>query len=165
MATTDPCSGCLSRRTLVTALSAGATLALTGCAVYGNESATAVNPVAPSPGRAGSSPGAASSPGGAAPSPGGQSLAALADLPVGAGIVLASAGVVVTRPAESEVRGFTTVCTHAGCAVTEVRDGLIRCPCHGSVFDLATGEPRGGPATRPLAPVAVAVAGGEVVRT
>jgi Rieske Fe-S protein len=158
--TSDPCPGCLSRRTLVTALSAGAALALSGCAVYGDQGPAAAEPAPGSP--AEPAPGSPAEP--APGSPAGEPLAALADLPVGAGIVLASAGVVVTRPAENDVRGFTTVCTHAGCAVSEVRDGVIRCPCHGSVFDIATGEPRGGPATRPLEPVAVAVAGDEVVR-
>lgn len=152
MRTPDHCTPCLSRRSLLTALTAGAALGLTGCAVYGEAAAPA----------AGSPPSTPT--GGAAPPSGGpEAIAAVADIPVGGGLVLA-AGLVVTRPAEDDVRAFTAICTHAGCGVNEVSDGLIRCPCHGSTFDITTGEPRNGPATRPLETVAVTVTGPDVVR-
>jgi nitrite reductase/ring-hydroxylating ferredoxin subunit len=44
-------------------------------------------------------------------------------------------------------------CTHAGCAFSEdarLEAGTIVCNCHGSEFDLATGELRRGPAERPV---------------
>jgi nitrite reductase/ring-hydroxylating ferredoxin subunit len=43
-------------------------------------------------------------------------------------------------------------CTHAECPVSDgwVEGAAIRCPCHGSLFDLATGEALEGPADRPL---------------
>ncbi len=45
-------------------------------------------------------------------------------------------------------------CTHAGCSLSEGEldeDRLeVECPCHGSVFDLETGEPVRGPAGDPL---------------
>jgi nitrite reductase/ring-hydroxylating ferredoxin subunit len=39
-------------------------------------------------------------------------------------------------------------CTHAECPLTDgwVEDGGLRCACHGALFDLASGEPREGPA-------------------
>lgn len=40
-------------------------------------------------------------------------------------------------------------CTHAGCAFADdasLEDGRIVCNCHGSEFDLRTGEVRRGPA-------------------
>lgn len=100
----------------------------------------------------------------AAASPGATALAALADVPDGGGLVLADARVVLTRVGD-QVHGFSAVCTHLGCLVRDVRDGEIRCPCHGSRFSASTGAVVQGPATQPLAPVAVAVQGTEVVRS
>lgn len=75
----------------------------------------------------------------------------LADVPVGGGIVVDVDGVdvVVTQPEAGEVRAFSSVCTHEGCAV-RVGDGIISCPCHGSEFDLDTGDATAGPAEDPL---------------
>jgi Rieske Fe-S protein len=89
-------------------------------------------------------------------------LVAVSDVPVGGGIVLEEQEIVVTRPAPDDVRAFSAVCTHQGCTVAGVADGVIACPCHGSRFDASTGEVRRGPATRPLAPVPMTVRSGEV---
>ncbi|MBA3747146.1 MAG: Rieske (2Fe-2S) protein [Solirubrobacterales bacterium] len=42
-------------------------------------------------------------------------------------------------------------CSHRGCSLStgEVEDGAIVCPCHGSRFDLRSGEVLRGPATAP----------------
>jgi len=101
--------------------------------------------------------------GGSGGAAGATALAPLADVPDGGGLVLKDQEVVLTR-AGSEVRGFSAVCTHQGCLVASVSDGLIRCPCHGSRFDAATGDVVQGPAQSPLAPVKVRVEGDEVVR-
>ena len=58
-------------------------------------------------------------------------------------------------------------CTHAGCPFSEeasVEDGRIVCNCHGSEFDLRTGEVMRGPAEYPVAtfPVRVSPEGLEV---
>jgi nitrite reductase/ring-hydroxylating ferredoxin subunit len=44
------------------------------------------------------------------------------------------------------------VCSHNGCRLSggKIRDGKIRCPCHGSVFDPATGKVLQGPAEIPI---------------
>lgn len=73
-----------------------------------------------------------------------------ATIPVGGGRVFGDAKVVVTQPTEGQFKAFSAVCTHQGCVVAEVSGGTINCSCHGSRFDLATGEVRKGPATRPL---------------
>ena len=87
----------------------------------------------------------------------GRLLARLDELTAGGGVVLAEQKIVLTRGPDDTVRGFSAVCTHQGCPVTAVRDGVIVCPCHASQFDAATGQVVSGPATRPLPPVAVVV--------
>jgi nitrite reductase/ring-hydroxylating ferredoxin subunit len=57
---------------------------------------------------------------------------------------------------------YDAECPHQGCAVRPARSGRLVCPCHGSAFDPADGSVLQGPATVPLVPVEVAVAGGEV---
>ena len=43
-------------------------------------------------------------------------------------------------------------CTHAECPLSDgwVEGTSIRCPCHGSLFDLETGEALDGPAEEPV---------------
>lgn len=48
---------------------------------------------------------------------------------------------------------YSAICTHLGCAVNEKlnRDGLILCPCHGSIYDPANhAAVRRGPSDRAL---------------
>lgn len=92
----------------------------------------------------------------------GTRLAALADIPAGGGLILDEAGIVLARTDGDEVLAFSATCTHQGCTVTSIEDGVIVCPCHFSRFDLATGEPVSGPAPRPLPPVTVEVRGPDV---
>jgi Rieske Fe-S protein len=92
----------------------------------------------------------------------GSALAAVDDIPSGGGLVLDDAKVVLTKADDGTVHAFSSICTHQGCPVSEVADGRIICPCHGSQFESDTGEVAEGPASRPLPSVAVAVRDGEV---
>ena len=92
----------------------------------------------------------------------GRRLVALSSVPVGGGVVVSSAHVVLTRDASGSLHAFSATCTHQGCSVTSVRDGTIRCPCHGSRFDASTGAVVAGPARVPLPAVTVDVTGGVV---
>lgn len=89
-------------------------------------------------------------------------LAKTADIPEGGGKIFAEQGVVVTQPAAGEFKAFSSKCTHAGCAVSSVSDGVINCPCHGSTFDVATGAVKAGPATTPLPATAITVEGDSI---
>ena len=91
-------------------------------------------------------------------------LVAVADVTAGGGTVVKDAKVVVTKDQSGQVRAFSAICTHQGCTVASVSGGTINCPCHGSKFDAATGQPVAGPAKSPLPTVAVAVRDGSVVR-
>jgi Rieske Fe-S protein len=84
-------------------------------------------------------------------------VASLADVPVGGGIILDAASIVLTRDANGSVHGLSAICTHQGCTVSSVKDGVITCPCHGSTFNAGTGAPIAGPATRPLTEIPVTV--------
>ncbi|ONH23195.1 Rieske (2Fe-2S) protein [Pseudofrankia asymbiotica] len=95
--------------------------------------------------------------GGAAAGGGGTQLATLDQVPAGGGLILDGPGIVLTKDAAGNVHGFSTVCTHQGCAVSDITDGTINCPCHGSKFDVSTGAPVAGPAGSPLPPVNVTV--------
>ena len=91
----------------------------------------------------------------------GAALATTSQVPVGAGLIVGD--VVLTQPTAGVFKGLSTECTHAGCAVSAVADGKITCPCHGSAFGL-DGAVLKGPATKPLAPVAVTVQGQDIVK-
>lgn len=92
----------------------------------------------------------------------GEKLGAAADIPVGGGVIFADQKIVVTQPTEGEFKAFSSICTHSGCPVTAVKDGTINCTCHGSKFSVENGAVETGPATKPLAEVAVTVEGGEI---
>ncbi|OEJ96855.1 Rieske (2Fe-2S) protein [Streptomyces thermolilacinus] len=93
---------------------------------------------------------------------GGRVLAPTSGIPVGGGRVFADEKVVVTQPAEGEFKAFSAVCTHQGCTVGSVTNGLINCPCHASRFRIADASVASGPATRPLPERKITVEDGSV---
>jgi Rieske Fe-S protein len=139
-----------ARRTVMAAVgAAGVAVALTACGSKDNSSGS--NEVKPG-GQDGGSGGAAA----------GQVLARTADIPEGGGKVFADQGVVVTQPVAGTFKAFSSKCTHAGCAVKRVSDGVINCPCHGSQFSAADGSVKKGPATKPLPAAEISVDGDSI---
>ena len=128
-----------------------------------------------SPGAGMSSPGAmASSSAPAAPAPAsatptksakltGTVLGAASEIPVGGGKIYTAAKVVVTQPSRGQYRGFSAVCTHVGCIMSEVANGTIDCPCHGGQFKITTGAVVAGPPPSPLPKKQIKVVNGMVV--
>jgi nitrite reductase/ring-hydroxylating ferredoxin subunit len=96
---------------------------------------------------------------------GGEALTSIDDVPVGGGVILADAKVVVTQPTAGTFKAFSSTCTHNHCQLSGVSRGRITCPCHGSTFSITDGSPDGGPAPSPLPEIAVSVEGGSVVRS
>ena len=86
---------------------------------------------------------------------------ASAEIPVGGGLIIEDAAVVVTQPSAGEFKAFSAVCTHQGCTVAEVGE-TIRCDCHGSQFSITDGSVVSPPATAPLESYRVEVAGNTV---
>ena len=81
-------------------------------------------------------------------------------MPVGSGVIVGET--VVTQATAGDFKGFSAICTHAGCTVNKVADGTIDCPCHGSKFNL-DGTVANGPAAKPLASQAISVQGDSIV--
>lgn len=86
-------------------------------------------------------------------------------VPVGSGVIDADLSAVITQPASGEFRAFSNVCTHQGCAVSQISGQNIICPCHGSEFSIKDGSVVQGPATQPLAKKTATVKGSQVVVT
>lgn len=114
-----------------------------------------------SSGSSGSGSGTESTP----PSPkSGEQIATVSDVPVGGSTEVDVDGekVLLSQPKKGEIKAFSSVCTHQGCAVKP--DGAeLHCPCHDSIFDAATGDVVSGPAPEPLPSVPVKVNGDKIV--
>ncbi|WP_328559298.1 Rieske (2Fe-2S) protein [Streptomyces coelicoflavus] len=149
-----------ARRTVVAAAgAAGLTAVLTACS-GSDDDASADAGTAPSDA---ASRGAGSSGSGGGENAGaGPALAATADIPEGGGKVFPDQKVVVTQPAAGEFKAFSATCTHQGCAVKSVADGVINCPCHNSNFSITDGSVQGGPAPKPLPAVQITVSGDSI---
>jgi Rieske Fe-S protein len=96
----------------------------------------------------------------------GDRLAAVADVPVGGGVLVDTPGngqLLLVRPEAGKLVAFNPACPHQGTTVNPPTAGEITCPTHRSGFDLATGAVRTGPAPRGLAEVAVTVSGSDVL--
>ncbi|MCH0543247.1 Rieske (2Fe-2S) protein [Streptomyces sp. MUM 203J] len=89
-------------------------------------------------------------------------LGETSEVPVGGGKIFADEKVVVTQPAAGDFKAFSAVCTHQGCTVGSVTNGLINCPCHGSRFRIADASVAAGPAPRPLPPREITVSDGTI---
>jgi Rieske Fe-S protein len=95
----------------------------------------------------------------------GKYLAPLTDIPAGGGVILTADLIVLVREPNGSVKGFSAVCTHQGCTVNAIQNGIISCPCHGSQFNALTGAVVAGPAPRPLPSIPVVVRGSAVYST
>ncbi|MDT5154866.1 MAG: hypothetical protein QOI01_6599 [Mycobacterium sp.] len=136
------------RRTVIVGAGLGAlATAVAACSTYGKSPA-------------GSEAASTAAGSGASGTPGSGPLAKTTAVPVGSGLIVDD--VVITQPTAGVFKGFSTVCTHAGCHVSEVTDGKIVCPCHGSKFNL-DGSVDHGPAKKPLEAKPVSVQGDSIV--
>ncbi|WP_370248607.1 Rieske (2Fe-2S) protein [Nocardioides sp.] len=93
----------------------------------------------------------------------GEVLVPAADVPVGGGVVLSDAGVVVTQPVAGTFEGYSNICTHQGLPLARVGADGIECDVHGSRFSITDGSVANGPADAPLGRVAVRLEGDNIV--
>ncbi|GGT02332.1 Rieske (2Fe-2S) protein [Streptomyces cinerochromogenes] len=151
-----PAAGPARRTVMAAAGAAGLAAALTACGSDDDSSAGA----ATGSDSAGSGGSAQDSSGTAAG--GGAALAKTADIPEGGGRIFKDHGVVVTQPTAGTYKAFSSKCTHQGCAVGSVANGVIVCPCHHSEFSVTDGSVKKGPATQALAAAKITVSGDEI---
>ena len=141
----------LDRRTVLAGACGTCAAVVAGCAAYGPAQPT---PAPAAPAQPGAAPGGGSG--------AGAKLAATADVPVGGGVVLPDAQLVITQPTAGTFKAFSAICTHQGCTVSTVENGTINCPCHGSEFAIADGSVVAGPAPKPLPARSIKVSGGTI---
>jgi len=143
-----------TRRILFHGLGAlGIAVALAGC---GSDNTGSTEPA---PDRSGGSGGSGGGPAS------GKTLTTTSDVPVGGGVILTDAKVVITQPTAGQFDAFSAVCTHQGFLVTSVEDGSIMCNHHGSQYDAKTGAVTQGPAPAGLQKVGITVKGGKILAT
>jgi Rieske Fe-S protein len=143
----------VARRTVVAAVgAAGLTAALGACG--GSDDTVQTGSGQPA------GEGGAAASGGGTGGAGGTVLAKTADIPAGGGKVIGD--VVITQPVAGEFKAFSSKCTHQGCAVKDISNGTINCPCHNSQFDASDGSVKAGPATAPLPPTQITVEGDSI---
>ncbi|WP_324784832.1 Rieske (2Fe-2S) protein [Streptomyces sp. H51] len=149
-----------ARRTVVAAVgAAGLAVALTACG--SDDDASSSSGSSGSSGSSDARAGATTTGDGSAAG-GGTVLAKTADIPEGGGKIFKDQGVVVTQPAAGTFKAFSAKCTHQGCAVSGIADGVIVCPCHKSEFSVADGSVKKGPATRALPAEQITVSGDSI---
>lgn len=153
---TDPATPTsLSRRNVL--VGSTAALGLVGLAACGGDNDE--GSAAPTESSGASSPTPEESPAGG--------LVALSEVPVGGAVAADGPDgepLIVAQPSEGNVVAFSAICTHRGCTVAPKGD-ILECPCHGSTYDIATGDNTGGPAPRPLDEIAVTVSDGVVTKS
>ncbi|MET9732451.1 Rieske (2Fe-2S) protein [Streptomyces sp. NPDC006458] len=135
----QPTTGPARRTVMAAAGAAGITVALTACGSGDG--------------------GGGSGDGGGTETGAGTVLGRTSEIPEGGGKVFGDVKVVVTQPTAGEFKAFSSTCTHQGCQVKEIADGIIHCPCHLSEFSATDGSVKKGPATRPLPAEKITVEG------
>ncbi|MGW1600041.1 Rieske (2Fe-2S) protein [Streptomyces eurythermus] len=153
-----------------TVLATGAGALALGCVGCGSDDGGATAPQPPTAPATAPSPAAEGGTGETSPTareaaPPGDALARTDDIPEGGGKVFADRKIVVTQPQKGRFKAFSAVCTHQGCTVSQVTDGIILCPCHASRFRITDGSVAAGPASRPLPEEPVTVRGNSLYLT
>lgn len=101
------------------------------------------------------------------PPPGRKRIAARSELPLGSAIVFAYPEphdrCLLIRTRDDRLLAYDQRCTHLSCAVVpRLDEGILHCPCHEGIFDLATGRNLAGPPPRPLPVIELELDGDEI---
>lgn len=96
-------------------------------------------------------------------------VAAASEVPEGAvkGVSLGDTDILLANVGGT-VYALSDICTHAECSISEggILEGTeVECPCHGSRFDVTTGEVTRPPAVEALQVYRVSVKNGDILVT
>ena len=102
--------------------------------------------------------------------PGRKRIASLAAVPPGTSIMFGYPGdhdpCLLIRTRDGKLLAYDQKCTHLSCAVIpKLDEGILHCPCHEGIFDLATGRNIAGPPPRPLPVITLEIVGDDVFAT
>lgn len=86
---------------------------------------------------------------------------AATQVPVGSAVIVDK--FIIAQPTEGNFVAYSTTCPHQGSPITQVDGSTVRCPSHGSVFDITTGDVVSGPATTGMTSAPVTEDGGTVI--
>jgi len=77
--------------------------------------------------------------------------------------VISRKNIFLVRTGDSDVIAIDSTCTHLGCGVRwDADEQLIKCPCHGGVYD-RLGTVKSGPPPAPLARLTTKVEGDQIL--
>lgn len=104
------------------------------------------------------------------PAPARQRIGALSAVPPGAVAMFAYPYAhdpcLLIRTHAGDLLAYSQKCTHLSCAVVpKLDEGILFCPCHEGVFELATGRNIAGPPPRPLPVIELEVVGDDIFAT
>lgn len=104
------------------------------------------------------------------PAPARQRIGALSALPPGSVAMFAYPTehdpCLLIRTRDGKLLAYSQKCTHLSCAVVpKLDEGILHCPCHEGIFELATGRNLAGPPPRPLPVITLEVAGDDIFAT
>lgn len=101
------------------------------------------------------------------PSPGRVKIGVLSAIPLGSATMFtyptAHDPCLLIRMREGQLLAYSQKCTHLSCAVVpKLDEGILHCPCHEGIFELATGRNIAGPPPRPLPVIALEIVGDDI---
>ena len=66
---------------------------------------------------------------------------------------------------EGSFYAVNNICTHMGCKLSQgvLTGDKVQCPCHGSIFNVKTGQVEKGPAAKPVASYPLEIDGGKIL--
>jgi Rieske Fe-S protein len=137
--------------------------AVSACSSGGSSSSPAGTGAGAAPASTAPASAPSSAPASAGTGGGAGALATTSEIPVGGGMIFTAQKVVVTQPASGDFKAFSAVCTHMGCIVSQISNGTIDCPCHGSQYSIKDGAVVAGPAPSPLPAEAIKVSGTSII--
>ena len=104
------------------------------------------------------------------PAPTRQKIGSVSALPLGSATMFAYPTrhdpCLLIRTRDGNLLAYSQKCTHLSCAVVpKLDEGILHCPCHEGIFDLATGRNIAGPPPRPLPAIVLDVVGDDIFAT